>query len=283
MGVGAKTCKQTLADFASRGYTLIPMLGWSINLFRIRGIQLSLHFSFVLLLAYAAMEGYEEAGPAGIFWSTALLLAFFTCVVLHELGHSLTARRFGVGVRRILLMPIGGMAEFDAIPRQPGREFLITIAGPAVNFAIAGILWFAIDSSASLPPGDLPASLTEFGWFLLTWNIYMGLFNLVPVFPMDGGRILRALLATRLPYVRATYWAATIGKILAGIAVIAALWKGQYLLAALFAFIFFAGDAEYRALLRREREDAYWREMMAQMHTLRPEAPSATEPPILGP
>ena len=259
------------------------MLGWSINLFRIRGIQLSLHFSFVLLLAYVAMEGYEEAGPAGILWSTALLLAFFTCVVLHELGHSLTARRFGVGVRRILLMPIGGMAEFDSIPRQPSREFLITIAGPAVNFAIAGVLWFAMDSSARLPEGDLPASLAEFGWVLLTWNIWMGLFNLVPVFPMDGGRILRALLATRLPYVRATYWAATVGKVLSAIAVVAALWNRQYLLAALFAFIYLAGESEYRALLRREREDAYWRETLAQFQAL-PQGshPPPSEPPLLG-
>jgi Zn-dependent protease len=282
MAGGARTAKQTLAISPVSGY-LIRMLGWSINLFRIRGIQLTLHFSFVLLLAYAAMEGYEEAGPAGIFWSTALLIAFFTCVVLHELGHSFTARRFGVGVRRILLMPIGGMAEFDSIPRQPGREFLITVAGPAVNFAIAAVLWFAMDSSAELPGTALPASLAEFGWVLLTWNIYMGIFNLVPVFPMDGGRILRALLATRLPYVRATFWAATIAKVLAVIGMIAGFWMRQYLLVALFAFIFFAGEAEYRSLLRREREDAYWREMMTQFHALHRQPATEREPPLLEP
>ena len=157
MAGGARTAKQTLAISPVSGY-LIRMLGWSINLFRIRGIQLTLHFSFVLLLAYAAMEGYEEAGPAGIFWSTTLLIAFFTCVVLHELGHSFTARRFGVGVRRILLMPIGGMAEFDSIPRQPGREFLITAAGPAVNFAIA-----AVSRARSLWAQTPSASVTTLG------------------------------------------------------------------------------------------------------------------------
>ena len=98
------------------------MLGWSINLFRIRGIQLALHGSFLLLLAYSAWEGWQDSGMQGMAWSTVILLAFFTCVVLHELGHSFAAMHFGVGVRRILLMPIGGMAEFSAIPREPGRR-----------------------------------------------------------------------------------------------------------------------------------------------------------------
>lgn len=258
------------------------MLAWSINLFRIRGIQLSLHFSFLLLLGYAAWEGYSDAGIPGMFWGTALLLAIFTCVVLHELGHSFTARRFGVGVRRILLMPIGGMAEFDAIPRQPAREFLITIAGPAVNFVLAGLLWLVVQPLGGAPAGDLPGSLGELAWFLLWWNIYMGIFNLVPVFPMDGGRILRALLATKLPYVRATFWAATVGKVLAVAGMAVGLWQHQYLLIALFAFIFMAGEAEYRALLRRESQDAHWRAMMAQLQG-EPPAERSKEPPLLEP
>src|ERR1700733_11281440 len=101
------------------------MLGWSINLFRIRGIMISLHFSFLLLLAYVCDEGWKAAGVPGLWWSAAIFLAIFTCVVLHELGHSFTAMHFGVRVRRILLMPIGGMAEFDSIPRQPRHELLI--------------------------------------------------------------------------------------------------------------------------------------------------------------
>ena len=112
------------------------MLGWSINLFRVFGIRLAVHFSFLLLLAYVAWAGWMEAGWAGVAWSVAFIVMLFTCVVLHELGHSLTARHFGIGVSRILLLPIGGMAEFDSIPRQPRRELLITLAGPAVNFAI---------------------------------------------------------------------------------------------------------------------------------------------------
>jgi Zn-dependent protease len=177
-------------------------------------------------------------------------------------------------------MPIGGMAEFDAIPRQPGREFLITIAGPAVNFAIFGLLALVVDSSAGRGMGELPASLAQFAWLLQWWNFYMGLFNLVPVFPMDGGRILRALLATRLPYVRATFWAATVAKVLAAIAISVAFFYSEYLLMALFMFIFLAGEGEYRAVVRRDREEAYWRAMAAR-------AVSAgglhVEPPLLDP
>src|SRR5688572_27622315 len=188
------------------------MLGWSMNLFRVRGIQLAVHFSFFLLLGVNAFVGWADSGRSGLFWHTAALLAFFTCVVLHELGHSFTAMHYGIGVRRILLMPIGGMAEFDAIPRQPVRELWITLAGPAVNFVIAGVLWLLLPPAAG---GEIETmNVVDFGHLLMKWNVLMGVFNLLPAFPMDGGRILRAVLATRLNYVRATYWAVCVGKVL---------------------------------------------------------------------
>ncbi len=257
------------------------MLGWSINLFRIRGIQLALHFSFVLLLAYFAYDGYLEGGLAGMAWSSACLIAFFTCVVLHELGHSLTARRFGIQVRRILLMPIGGMAEFSEIPRQPSREILITLAGPAVNFAIAGLLWPFVSVPDGWDAGATPTSLAGFGFTLWMWNLMMGSFNLVPVFPMDGGRILRALLATRLPYLRATLWAVTVARVLAAAGIVLGLYLQLYLLAALFAFILFAGTVEYRALRFREEQEAHWREMTARLYSVRAVIPPLEEPPLL--
>ena len=184
-----------------------------MNLFRIRGIQLQLHFTFFLLIAFIAQDGWAEARWAGLLWSVATVLAFFTCVVLHELGHSLTAMRFGIGVRRILLMPIGGMAEFDDIPRQPLREFLMTIAGPAVNFAIVGALWF-------VPLGAdndvvLRYSLAGLVEQVFVANLVMGCFNLLPAFPMDGGRVLRSLLAIPLGRRRATVIAANIGQVMA--------------------------------------------------------------------
>jgi Zn-dependent protease len=251
------------------------MLGWSMNLFRVRGIQLAVHFSFFLLLAVNAFSGWADGGVPGLLWHTAALVTFFSCVVLHELGHSFTAMHYGIGVRRILLMPIGGMAEFDDIPRQPGREFLITLAGPAVNFVIAGVLWLA------LPPALLSESESmtwlEFGHVILQANLVMGCFNLLPAFPMDGGRILRAALATRMDYLRATFWAASVGKVLC---VIGAIVVGYYepIAIALFGFIFFVGEFEYRAVKRRELEEAELREALARLY---PVAPSVDEPPLL--
>ncbi|MGD1030877.1 MAG: site-2 protease family protein [Opitutaceae bacterium] len=257
------------------------MLGWSINLFRVRGIQLTLHFSFVILPAYAAYVGYQEAGMAGLVWSVALLLAFFVCVVLHEFGHSLVAIHFGVGVSRILLLPIGGMAQFDSIPRQPSRELLITVAGPAVNFAIAAILLPFVSFPKGWLLSSYPSSAGDFARYILVANLIMGVFNLLPAFPMDGGRILRAVLATRLPYLRATFWAATTGKVISFAGFAAAIWAQSYFLAALFAFIFFVGEAEYRALLRRDREDARWRRVLAEYEAIRTAIPPSDEPPLL--
>jgi Zn-dependent protease len=246
------------------------MLGWSINLFRIRGIKLELHGSFLLLLAYVAWEGWRAASTVGLVWSVITLVAFFSCVVLHELGHSLTAMRYGIGVRRILLMPIGGMAEFDSIPRQPSRELLMTLAGPAVNFTIAAALWFVV---RTFDGEVLLYSLNGLIYQLLVANLVMGCFNLLPAFPMDGGRILRALLAIRLPYVRATHFAAMVGKIVAVLGILAALTAPElhladerlWLLAVLFGFISFAGEMEYRAVARREREDSHWRSTLGRI------------------
>lgn len=240
------------------------MLGWSINLFRIGGIQLAVHFSFLLLLAVNAFDGYADAGWPGLWWSTAALAAFFGCVVLHELGHCLTAIRFGVNVPRILLLPIGGLAEFDGIPREPRREVLITVAGPAVNFVIAGLLWLAPSSAGVLETsGEIP-TLTESLHLLMRWNLGMGLFNLLPAFPMDGGRLLRAVLATRLNYLRATFWAATCGKVICVLGAAVAVWVEEPLLVVLFVFIFFVGEMEYRAARRRELDDAHWRAVIAR-------------------
>jgi Zn-dependent protease len=252
------------------------MLGWSINLFRIRGIQLAVHGSFFLLLAWVANEGWKESGLPGLLVSTAALLLFFCCVVLHELGHSFTARHYGIGVSRILLMPIGGMAEFDAIPREPRRELLITAAGPAVNFVIAGLIWIFCPAD---PATETAALIAGFAVLVMKGNLAMGCFNLLPAFPMDGGRILRASLATRMPYLQATRWAANIGKVVCILGIAISLWVHWWLTAILFAFIAFSGDAEYRAVRRRELEDARWREMLARAYA----APAREEPPLLSP
>ena len=257
------------------------MLGWSINLFRVFGIQLAVHASFFILLAYYGYEGWISGGVLGMAWSVGLIVLFFLCVILHELGHSLTAQRYGVRVPRILLLPIGGMAEFDRIPRKPSQELLITLAGPAVNFLIAAaltpVMWSSIISDKEAPP----YSLLDLGGQLWVANLVMGTFNLLPVFPMDGGRIFRALLAMKLSYLRATWWAATVGKVLAVAgALTMAFYLHNYLGAVLFGFIFMAGDAEYRQLLRREQEAQYWADMAKRIVESGPAAPP-TPPPVI--
>ncbi|ATC62571.1 hypothetical protein CMV30_00480 [Nibricoccus aquaticus] len=241
------------------------MPDWSISLFRIARIRLAVHVTFFLLLGYIAWEGWHaspEARWLGLTWSVTYTLLAFACVVLHELGHAFAARRFGINVSRILLLPIGGMAEFDRIPREPRQEIIIALAGPAVNFLLINLLLLLV---------TLPATMDEFLSFDLTFeslarhllfmNAAMGCFNLVPVFPMDGGRVLRALLAKRFPYPLATFWAATVGKLFALAAIGFALttmiitrnWVQGTLLATLFAFIFWAGENEYRHVKAEER------------------------------
>ncbi len=267
------------------------MLGWSMNLFRVRGIRLAVHFTLFPLLALAAFEGWtaeEGGGWLGVAWSLGMLTAIFTCVVLHELGHSLMAMQFGVRVPRILLLPIGGMAELDDIPREPQREVLIAVAGPAVNYGIIFALWLVAGWPTESFFGDYPESFVGFAHMMIHFNLMMGTFNFIPAFPMDGGRVLRALLAMRLPYLRATFWAATVGKILALIGVLGAFAVVRlgfaahpyYQLAALFTFIFVAGEIEYRVVRRRELEEAHWRATFKRLYPDASAAPPPTPPAL---
>ncbi|HVU19010.1 MAG TPA: site-2 protease family protein [Candidatus Didemnitutus sp.] len=251
-------------------------------MFRVFGIQLSVHASFALLLVYEAFAGWMEGGRAGLGYQVLLVLLFFVCVVLHELGHSLTARRYGVQVPRILLMPIGGMAEFDRIPREPRAELLITFAGPAVNFVIFGLMLPFYWSTVFGDKAFEEFSLLGVGTLLTGANLVMGIFNLLPVYPMDGGRVLRAILAKKFPYIDATRYAVTVTRFLAPILAAGALMlfvrspsPGPAILSVLFVFIFLAGNAEYRLLVRREREAAYWAELARRMNE------AAAEPPLL--
>jgi Zn-dependent protease len=258
------------------------MLGWSTNLFRVAGIQLSLHFSFYLLLGFNAWQGWQEAGWAGLWWHSGILVAFFVCVVLHELGHCLAARRYGVGVSRILLLPIGGVAEFDGIPPEPRREVVISLAGPAVNFALAATLWIVLRVLPAPVPatGGLPTALPDLAGsleFLLGWNLVMGTFNLVPAFPMDGGRVLRALLAGRMDYVRATFWAATVGKVVA-VAGAGVAYFYQPLGILLFLFVLVVGELEYRGARRRAEETEHFRLTVERLRAQ--SLAQGTRPPI---
>jgi Zn-dependent protease len=158
---------------------------------------------------------------------------------------------------------------------------LITLAGPAVNFLLAAALlplvWHGLFTVDEMPLYSV-ASIIDQLWFA---NLIMGIFNLLPVFPMDGGRILRALLAIKLPYVRATYWAVMVGRVLSlGFALLALFYYRNPVTCVLFLFIFSAGNAEYKQLLRREEEARYWEEMARRASVVEPDAPDPRLPPI---
>jgi Zn-dependent protease/CBS domain-containing protein len=186
---------------------------WSLRILRIAGIDIYVHATFPLLLLWAGYESYSARhqmsdATTGIL----LVMTLFVIVVLHELGHALTARRFGIRTQDITLLPIGGMARLERIPEDPEQELAVAIAGPAVNVAIAVILFGILAMSHHLVAVNIASLGGGFLQEIMQLNLFMVAFNLLPAFPMDGGRVLRALLAFKLDYVRATTVAAKIGQ-----------------------------------------------------------------------
>lgn len=191
---------------------------WSLNLGRVAGIKILVHWTFVLLLGWVAFtEMQRGSGLETTLLAIAFILLVFCCVVLHELGHSLTAQRFGINTKAITLLPIGGVASLERMPEKPKQELLIAVAGPAVNVVIALILWLVLPSLRNLPTEEFFMRITpaNFLYLLFFVNIVLVLFNAIPAFPMDGGRVLRALLAFKLGRARATQIAANLGQLLA--------------------------------------------------------------------
>ena len=226
----------------------------SLRLARVFGIDIAVHWTFALLIAWIVFVSAEQhAGPGGIIVSVAFVLAIFLCVVLHELGHALMARRFGVQTRHITLLPIGGVAALERIPTEPVQELLITIAGPLVNLVIAGVLVVGIRSfgDTQVPGGLLKTSTLGFFGQLAAANLVLFVFNLLPAFPMDGGRLLRALLAMRLEYARATSIAAGVGAVTAVGFVAWGLFAGSPLLVIVAVFVYLGGQAEASAAVQR--------------------------------
>jgi stage IV sporulation protein FB len=230
---------------------------WSFRLARVLGTDIKIHVTFLLLLAWFAWADWQQGGSAAALTTTVTLLAVFACVLLHEFGHILMARRFGVRTPDVILLPIGGMARLERMPDEPKQEFLIAIAGPLVTLGLAALFLglglllhqpFLVEESAPL---TIPLVPTLF--FL---NVILLLFNLIPAFPMDGGRVLRALLASRLGLARATRIAARVGQVLAigfalaGIGIIPGL-GGNIILVLIALFIFAGAGAEASAVETR--------------------------------
>lgn len=191
---------------------------WSIKIGRFAGIDLYMHVTFLLLISWVALVHWRQgqsiaAAVAGVIF----ILAVFLCVVLHEFGHALTARRYAIKTRDIILLPIGGVARLERLPINPLQELWVALAGPAVNVVIAFGLFVWLKLTASFEPlQTLTMTTGPFIERIMAVNLFLVAFNMIPAFPMDGGRVLRAVLAARKDYARATQIAASIGQ---GIAV----------------------------------------------------------------
>jgi len=216
------------------------MIGWSISLGRIAGTEVRIHLTFFLLIGWFAFAAGSRGGQAAAVDAIVFILAVFACVLAHEYGHVLMARHFGIGTRDITLLPIGGVASIERMPEKPGQELLIALAGPAVNVVIALLLFTVF--GARLDPewaadavGDLKIDLVT---RLALVNAMLVVFNMIPAFPMDGGRVLRALLSYRLDRARATRIAASIGQVAAfGLGFLGLFGNPLLLFIALFVFL----------------------------------------------
>ncbi|MBA3882200.1 MAG: site-2 protease family protein [Chthoniobacterales bacterium] len=185
-------------------------MSWSIPIFRISGILVRIHVTFLLLLAWLGFGYYSQGGSAAAAGRVFFILLLFACVLLHEFGHAFAAKAFGINTPDITLLPIGGVARLERMPEKPGPELIVALAGPAVNVVIALGLFVVVGFRGILDAAtvEAPNMMVQ----LMVINVWLVLFNLLPAFPMDGGRVLRALLATRLNYARATQIAATVGQ-----------------------------------------------------------------------
>lgn len=232
---------------------LRSVMKYAAPLGRIAGIRVFLHWTFLFLIAWIVFLNLQaDNNWSQILWTVALVLTLFVCVTLHELGHSLVARRFGIRTRHITLLPIGGIARMESLPEKPREELWVALAGPLVNLVIAALIfpfsgWRAIADDAETLRHIGPSN---FLYLLMTLNVWLALFNLIPAFPMDGGRVFRALLGFRMDHLKATRIASVVGKVMAiGLATLGFFYNP--ILFFIGIYIFFAATAEARTVASR--------------------------------
>lgn len=244
---------------------------WSFPIANIAGTVVRIHVTFLLLLAGIGLLFLTNGGPAVALGALIFTAALFACVLLHEFGHVFAARAFGIRTPDVTLLPIGGLARLEKMPSKPWQELVVAIAGPMVNVVIAACLLLIVGMPNPLDPGFLnftsPIGLLH---RLMVLNVWLVIFNMIPAFPMDGGRVLRALLAMRMPYAKATAIAARIGQGFAGLGAIAALIWVHPMLFIVAIFIFLAAKGESEAVQTQEalRDLTLADAMMTEFQTL---------------
>ncbi|MGA7215531.1 MAG: site-2 protease family protein [Terrimicrobiaceae bacterium] len=244
---------------------------WSYRVASVAGIQVRIHLTFLLLLGFYAWIYYTEGGAKAAVDGVAFTLLIFLCVLLHEFGHAFAAKAFGIRTPDITLLPIGGVARLEKMPANPWQELIIAIAGPAVNVVIAIFVFLVI--GGVLPLHEFLLIDTASGSLLaklLFVNVLLVAFNLIPAFPMDGGRVLRALLATQMRYAAATRLAARVGQVIAGLFLVVSLTGGPPMLGFIALFVFLGAQQELAYARLRETAQALrvGQAMITSFHTL---------------
>lgn len=228
---------------------------WSFRLFTFAGTEVRVHVTFFLLLLFVASQSFLSGqGMSAALESTLFITTMFACVVLHEFGHVLAARGYGIRTPDITLLPIGGVARLERMPRKPSQEFVVAISGPMVNVIIAAAIWLGLGINGEFNPSYDFLKAGHFFEKLMVWNIFMVVFNMIPAFPMDGGRVLRAVLAMFMEYSAATRWAASIGQSISIVVVIWMLLTATFhpMLLLIAFFIFMAAGQEASMVTQQE-------------------------------
>src|SRR5438132_737070 len=246
---------------------------WSWKLATVAGIGLYVHATFLLFCAWVWVLYWLAGGSAAALSGIGFILALFACVILHELGHALTARRYGIRTRDITLLPIGGVSRLERIPDDPRQEVWVSLAGPAVNVVIAAALYAWLLLSQTLRPfSALTMAGGPFLERLLLVNVSLAVFNLLPAFPMDGGRVLRAVLAMRMDYVRATQVSAQVGQAMALAFGLLGLFTNPFLV--FIAFFVWIGAAQEASMVQMRTALSgipVSRAMLTDFHTVAPD------------
>ena len=250
-------------------------MGWSLNLGKILGIDVKIHLTFFLLLIWFGFIYYSQGGLNAAVQGLLFIVLLFVCVLLHEYGHALAARRYGIATKDITLLPIGGVARLQRMPDKPLQELVVALAGPAVNVVIALLLFMTllVSGQQNFSAAQLADPNSGLLQRLFITNIWLILFNLVPAFPMDGGRVLRSLLAMRLPYAQATQTAATIGQGMAFLFGFLGLFYNPLLIIIAF-FIFLGASQEASVATMRDamKDMPVSAAMVTEFRTLTPHA-----------